>query len=159
MVRKFAIAAASAAVLALSPGAIAQQTHGTADEAKAMLMRAIVAVKADKAKALNMFNDGKGGFRDRDLYVFCANTGDGTLVAIGNPNLKQALGMDVRAGQNSTGTAFGAEIYAAMQKPEGQITEVSYVGPTPGADDTLVAKITLVARADDDLGCGVGYYK
>jgi hypothetical protein len=91
--------------------------------------------------------------------VFCANTGDGTLVAIGNPNLKQALGMDVRAGQNSTGTAFGAEIYAAMQKPEGQITEVSYVGPTPGADDTLVAKITLVARADDDLGCGVGYYK
>jgi hypothetical protein len=159
MVRKFAIAAASAAVLALSPGAIAQQTHGTADEAKAMLKRAIVAVKADKAKALNMFNDGKGGFRDRDLYVFCANTGDGTLVAIGNPNLKQALGMDVRAGQNSTGTAFGAEIYAAMQKPEGQITEVSYVGPTPGADDTLVAKITLVARADDDLGCGVGYYK
>jgi hypothetical protein len=159
MVRKFAIAAASAAVLALSPGAIAQQTHGTADEAKAMLMRAIAAVKADKAKALNMFNDGKGGFRDRDLYVFCANTGDGTLVAIGNPNLKQALGMDVRAGQNSTGTAFGAEIYAAMQKPEGQITEVSYVGPTPGADDTLVAKITLVARADDDLGCGVGYYK
>jgi hypothetical protein len=159
MVRKFAIAAASAAVLALSPGAIAQQTHGTADEAKAMLMRAIVAVKADKAKTLNMFNDGKGGFRDRDLYVFCANTGDGTLVAIGNPNLKQALGMDVRAGQNSTGTAFGAEIYAAMQKPEGQITEVSYVGPTPGADDTLVAKITLVARADDDLGCGVGYYK
>jgi hypothetical protein len=123
------------------------------------LMRAIAAVKADKAKALNMFNDGKGGFRDRDLYVFCANTGDGTLVAIGNPNLKQALGMDVRAGQNSTGTAFGAEIYAAMQKPEGQITEVSYVGPTPGADDTLVAKITLVARADDDLGCGVGYYK
>jgi hypothetical protein len=159
MVRKFAIAAASAAVLALSPGAIAQQTHGTADEAKAMLMRAIVAVKADKAKTLNMFNDGKGGFRDRDLYVFCANTGDGTLVAIGNPNLKQALGMDVRAGQNSTGTAFGAEIYAAMQKPEGQITEVSYVGPTPGADDTLIAKITLVARADDDLGCGVGYYK
>jgi hypothetical protein len=159
MVRKFMIAAAPAAVIALSPAAFAQQTGGTADEAKAMLMKAVAAVKADKAKALDMFNKGEGGFRDRDLYVFCANVSDGTLVAIGNPNLKQALGIDVRAGQNSTGKAFGAEIYAAMQKPEGQITEVSYTGPKPGAEDTLAAKVTLVARADSDLGCGVGYYK
>jgi hypothetical protein len=159
MVGKFVIAAASAAGIALSPAAFAQQTHGTADEAKAMLIKAISAVRADEAKALEMFNKGEGGFRDRDLYVFCANARDGTLVAIGNPNLKQALGMDVRVGRNSTGKAFGAEIYAAMQKPEGQITEVSYVGPTPGVDDSLATKVTLVTRADDDLGCGVGYYK
>ena len=159
MARKFGVAAVSAAFIALSPAAFAQQSHGTADEAKAMLIKAIAAVKADKAKALDMFNKGEGGFRDRDLYVFCANANDGALVAIGNPNLKQALGMDVRAGQNSTGKAFGEEIYAAMQKPEGQISEVAYVGPTPGKDDTLDAKVTLVARADDDLGCGVGYYK
>ena len=159
MVRHFGIAAVLAAVIAVSPAAFAQQTHGTADEAKAMLMRAIAAVKADKAKALDMFNKGEGGFRDGDLYVFCANASDGTLVAIGNPNLKQALGMDIRVGQNSTGKAFGEEIYAAMQKPEGQISEVSYVSPTPGADDKLVAKVSLVARIEDDLGCGVGYYK
>jgi hypothetical protein len=159
MVDKLVVAAASAAVIALSPAALAQQTGGTADEARAMLMKALAAVNADKIKALDMFNKGEGGFRDRDLYVFCANASDGTVVAIGNPNLKQALGMDVRAGQNSTGEAFGAEIYAAMQKPEGQITEVSYVGPKPDPDDKLVAKTTLVARASDDLGCGVGYYK
>jgi hypothetical protein len=159
IVGKLVVAAASAAVIGLSPKALAQQTRGTADEAKAMLMRAVAAVRADKAKALDMFNKGEGGFRDRDLYVFCANASDGTIVAIGNPNLKQALGMDVRAGQNSTGEAFGAEIYAAMQKPEGQITEVSYVVPKPDPDDKLVAKTTLVARVSDDLGCGVGYYK
>ena len=159
MVRKFVIAAVSAAAIALSPAALAQQTHGTADEAKAMLIKAISAVRADEAKALEMFNKGEGGFRDRDLYVFCANARDGTIVAIGNPNLKQALGIDVRAGRNSTGEAFGAEIYAAIQKPEGQITEVSYVGPKPDPDDALVAKTTLVARASNDLGCGVGYYK
>ena len=159
MVRKLMIAAAPAAVIALSPAALGQQTGGTAAEAKALLMKALAAVKADKTKALDMFNKGEGGFRDRDLYVFCANAGDGTIVAIGNPNLKQALGMDIRAGQNSTGEAFGAEIYAAMQKPEGQITEVSYVGPKPDPDDKLVAKTTLVARVSDDLGCGVGYYK
>ena len=159
MVRKFVIAAASAAVIALSPAAFAQQTGGTADEARAMLMKAVAAVRADKAKALDMFNKGEGGFRDRDLYVFCANASDGTIVATGNPNLKQALGTDMRAAQNSTGEPFGAEMYAAIQKPEGQITEVSYMSPKPGADDTPVAKVSLVARADDDLGCGVGYYK
>jgi hypothetical protein len=159
MVRKYMIAAVPAAVISLSSTAFAQQTGGTADEAKAMLMRAVAAVKADKAKALDMFNKGEGGFRDRDLYVFCANTSDGTIVAIGNPNLKQALGIDLRTAQNSTGKTFGAEIYAAIQKPEGQITEVSYMSPKPGADDTLVAKVSLVARTSDDLGCGVGYYK
>jgi hypothetical protein len=159
MDRKYMIAAGSAAVVALSSVAFAQQTGGTADEAKAMLMKAVAALRADKAKALDMFNKGEGGFRDRDLYVFCANASDGAIVAMGNPNLKQALGVDVRAGQNSTGEAFGAEIYAAIQKPEGQITEVSYVGPKPDPDDRLAAKTTLVARADDDLGCGVGYYK
>ena len=159
MVCKFVIAAVSAAVIALSPAAFAQQTRGTADEARAMLMKALAAVQADKDKALDMFNKGEGGFRDRDLYVFCVNVSDGTVVAIGNPNLKQALGTDVRAAQNSTGEAFGAEIYAAIQKPEGQITEVSYMSAEPSPDDALDAKVTLVARADDDLGCGVGYYK
>jgi hypothetical protein len=159
MVRKFMIAAVSAAVIALSPAAFARQVGGTADEAKAMLMKAVAAVRADKAKALDMFDKGEGGFRDRDLYVFCANVSDGTIVANGDPNLKEALGADIREAQNSTGKAFGAEIYAAIQKPEGQISEVSYMMPRPGPDDTPVAKVSLVARADDDLGCGVGYYK
>ncbi len=159
MVGKFGIAAVLVAVIALSAAAFAQQTGGTAAEAKAMLIKAIAAVKADKAKALDMFNKGEGGFRDRDLYVFCANVSDGTIVAMGNPNLKQALGTDMRAAQNSTGEGFGAEMYAAIQKPEGQITEISYMSPKPGVDDAIVAKVSLVARADDDLGCGVGYYK
>ena len=158
MVRKFMFAAAPAAVVALSPAAFAQ-TGGTAEEAKAMLTKAVAAVRTDEAKALDMFNKGEGGFRDRDLYVFCVSTSDGTIVAVGNPNLKEALGTDMRAAQNSTGRAFGAEIYAAIQKPEGQITEVSYISPEPDAGDTLVAKVSLVARADADLGCGVGYYK
>jgi Single Cache domain 2 len=152
-------AAASAAVIALSPAAFAQQTGGTAGEARAMLLRAVAAVKADETKALDMFNKGEGGFRDRDLYVFCINASDGTLVAMGNPNLKQALGTDVRAAQNSTGDAFGAKVYAAIQKPEGQITEVSYMAPKPGANDTLAEKVSLVTRADSAIGCGVGYYK
>jgi hypothetical protein len=53
----------------------------------------------------------------------------------------------------------GKELYAGYQKPEGEITEVSYMFPRPGADKTPVQKVSLVTRASDDLGCGVGYYK
>jgi hypothetical protein len=159
MMRTFMIAAASAAVLTLSPAVFAQQSdHGTAAQAKAMLLKAEAAVKADKTKALNMFNTGEGGFLDRDLYVFCANIGDGKIVAQGNPNRKDVLGQDQRTLKDSTGKNFGAELYAAGQKPQGQITEVSYMFPKPGADPKPVPKVSLVTRVGD-LVCGVGYYK
>src|SRR6202166_667832 len=158
MLRTSMIAAVSAAVLMFSPTAFAQQASGTADEAKAMLMKAVAAVKADKAKALDMFNKGEGGFLDRDLYVFCFNAGDGKQVANGNPNAKQLMGVDARTIKDATGKAFGEELYAAYQKPEGEITEVNYMFPRPGADKTPVAKVSLVTRVGD-LGCGVGYYK
>jgi hypothetical protein len=148
------ITAASVAVLALTATAFAQQS-GTAAEANAMLMKAVAAVKADKAKALEMFNKGEGGFLDRDLYVFCANAVDGKTVAVGNPNAKQLLGVDTRTNKDATGKPFGLELYAAYQKPEGEITEVSYMFPRPGADKTPVSKISLVTRVGD-LGCGVG---
>ena len=118
MLRTSMIAAVSAAVLMFSPTSFAQQTGGTADEAKAMLMKAVAAVKADKVKALDMFNKGEGGFLDRDLYVFCDNVSDGKTVAIGNPNAKQLLGTDGRTLKDAAGKPFGEEIYAAIEKPE-----------------------------------------
>ena len=158
MIRALMIAGASAAFLVLSPTAFAQQRGGTADEANAMLMKAVAAVKANKAKALEMFNKGEGGFLDRDLYVFCANVSDGKFVAIGNNNAEQLIGTNVRTLKDSTGKSFGAEQYAGFQQPEGKITETSYTFPRPGADKTPVPKVSLVTRVGD-LGCGVGYYK
>jgi hypothetical protein len=155
MVRTFMIAAASA--LTLSATVLAAQ-FGTADEAKAMLKKAVAAVKADKAKALEMFNNGEGGFLDRDLYPFCYNMSDGLLVAVYNPNAKRSLGHDVRTIKDSTGKPFGLQQYTATQKPEGEITEVSYMFPRPGGDTTPVPKVSFVTRVGD-LGCGVGYYK
>ena len=105
-----------------------------------------------------MFNKGEGGFRDRDLYPFCSNISDGKNVAIGNPNAKQLLGVDSRTLKDSTGKAFGLEQFAAAQKPEGQITEVSYLFPRPGADTTPVPKVGFSTKVGD-LVCGVGYYK
>ena len=160
MVRTFMIAAASAVVLTLSPTAFAQQPgqYGNAVEAKTMLDKAVAAVKADKTKALEMFNKGEGGFLDRDLYPFCFNISDGKTLAIGNPNAKQLVGQDLRTFKDPTGKAFGQEQYAAAQKPEGQLTEVSYLFPRPGADATPVPKVSFSTKVGD-LICGVGYYK
>jgi hypothetical protein len=82
MARTFMIAAA-VTVLAVSSKAFAQQPSrfGNADEAKAMLAKAVAAVKAGKAQALDMFNRGEDGFPDRDLYPFCFNVSDGKHLA------------------------------------------------------------------------------
>ena len=154
MICPIMIAVASAAVFMLSTTAFAQ---GTATEAKAMLEKAVAAVKADKAKALDTINKGEGGFLDRDLYVFCFNSGDGNIVATGtsNPTGRKVIGQNVKHSR-TRGKLYGPDLYAAAK--EGQITEVSYMFPKPGDDTTPVAKVSFVTKAGD-LGCGVGYYK
>jgi hypothetical protein len=72
--------------------------------------------------------------------------------------IKLALGLNERILKDPTGKAFGRELYAAAQKPEGEITEVSALYPRPGADRTPVSKVGLITRVGD-LGCGVSYYK
>jgi hypothetical protein len=159
MARPSLIAAAATAALLSATTAFAQQPNqfGTADEAKALLLRAVAAVKADKSKALDMFNKGGGGFLDRDLYLFCNNVSDAKAVANGNPRLKQFLGTDTRDRKDPTGKAYGLELFAAGQKPEGQITEVSYLQTRP-SNPTPVPKVSIVTRIGD-IYCGVGYYK
>ena len=102
--------------------------YGTADEAKAMLERAVAAVKESKAKALDMFNKGEGGFKDRDLYVFCANASDGMLTA--HPYLKGEHLQDIKG---KKGYPLGQEIM--QNATEGTIKELTYWWPRPGLDN------------------------
>ena len=72
----------SAALMLFWPAITTQAAEfGTAEEAKAILARAVSAVKEDEGKALAMFNHGQSGFKDRDLYVLCANVSDGIITA------------------------------------------------------------------------------
>jgi signal transduction histidine kinase len=135
--------------------ATAAQALGTADDAKAMLQKTVAALKADKAKTLDEINNAQNGFLKDDIYPFCFNLSDGTLVAVANPNAKVNLGKDVRLNKDATGDAFGERLYAAAKAGSG---EVSYMFPKAGADKTPVPKVSFVA-AMADLGCGVGYYK
>ena len=123
---------------------------GTAEEAKAMLEKAVAAVKQDKAKALDMFNNGEGGFKDRDLYVFCANAADGIMTA--HPYLKGQHLQDIKG---KHGTPFGETIM--QNATEGTIKETTYWWPRPGSDEPF-EKETFYTKVSDQI-CGVGYYK
>lgn len=144
--------AATVGVLTLSSLAVAQQAQfGTAAEARAMLDKAAGAVRADKAKALETFNAGAGGYRDRDLYPFCANVSDGMFTA--HPSLR---GKPVRDLRDSSGRNFGEDIMRAGSA-DGTVNEVSYSFPRPGGGDPA-PKVTYVTKIGDQV-CGVGYYK
>jgi signal transduction histidine kinase len=124
-------------------------TYGTAAEAEALLQRAVAEMKADRTRALAKFSDADGGFRDRDLYVFCANTGDGILTA--HPSI---AGTDLRALKDKNGQPFGAKMLDTAV--EGTTTKVSYMWPRPNSTHP-VGKVTLITRVGDQI-CGVGYY-
>ena len=124
--------------------------YGTAEEAKAMLERAVASVKENKAKALDMFNKGEGGFKDRDLYVYCANASDGILTA--HPTLK---GKHLQEILGKKGAPVGkTEMENAT---EGTIKETTYCWQRPGSDKPL-EKTTFYTKAGDQI-CAVGYYK
>ena len=64
MIRNLAFIVSFALIMVLSTTVLLWASEfGTAEEAKAMLERAVAAVKEDKAKALEMFNKGEDGFK------------------------------------------------------------------------------------------------
>lgn len=133
----------------LMAGAAFAQSFGTAAEAKAMLEKAVAAVKADKAKALAEFTQGEGGFKDRDLYPYCGGP-DGMFTA--HPSL---VGKSLKDLKDKAGKPIGEEIYSEAK--EGKISEISYMWPRPGESDP-VQKVVYFTKVGDQV-CAVGYYK
>ena len=136
-------------VLGLSSAASAQES-GNADDAKALLAKAAIAVKADKTGALAKFDVPNGGFKDRDLYVFCFDRNSGTVLA-GPPTAK---GKDVRTLKDPTGKMFGQEMFANVK--DGEVITEDYMFPKPNST-VPVAKESFVEGLGD-VACGVGYY-
>jgi hypothetical protein len=144
-----------AAVLLWSAAAVGAQQFGTADEARAMLDRAIGALKSNEDTALSQFNDPSNKqFRDHDLYVFCYNMSDGKITAYESPAL---LNVDVRSLSLKDDPIGKRTFEAAESAPEGSVVTVDYKLPKPGT--TVPApKQTLEARVGKQ-SCGVTYFK
>ena len=148
-------AALTTLLLLWSAESVSAQQLGTAEEARAMLDRAISALKSNQATALSEFNDPNNKqFHDRDLYVFCYNMSDGKITAYESPAL---LNVDVRT-LALKDDPIGQRAYQAVQNsPEGSAITIDYNFPKPGTTEP-VPKQTLETRIGNQ-GCGVTYYK
>lgn len=143
------IIAAAAALTAFTQTSSAAK-FGTTEEAKAMLKRAVIAVQQDEIAAIDSFNHNDRPFRNRDLFVFCFNGGDGKFTAH-----EAFVTWDVRKLHDSLGKAFGAEMYAKAK--EGRITEITYSAPIPGS--TRIANKRIYMTRVGDQVCGVSAYQ
>lgn len=131
--------------------AAAASEKGTTAEAKAMLDKAVAEVQKDgAAKAVAKFNDPAGGFRDRDLYVFCMDAGNKITA---HPDAAMR-GTDVATLKDANGKAFGTEMVDAAKKGGGTV-EYMWKNPVSGK---VEAKVSFLKKAGDQF-CGVGAYK
>ena len=149
--RRFFTAIAVFTIIATSSVATAQGL-GSGPQARAMLERAVTALKADPAAAIARFNRVDGGFRDRDLYVACFDARTGIVKAHVDP---KQLGVDVRTLRQPDGKSFGQSLFNAARTDV--VATVDYEYPRQG-DAAHSAKQSYVTRVGDDA-CLVGYYK
>ena len=135
--------------------AVHAEQFGTAEEARAMLDRAIAALNTNQARALSEFNNTKNTqFHDRDLYISCYNMADGKFTAFPS---RAMIGADIRE-MKLQNDSIGQRAYDAIKgSPEGSIATMEYNFPKPGADKPA-PKESIAVRVGSQV-CGVSYYK
>ena len=129
------------------------EQFGTAEQARAMLDRAVAALKSDQATALREISNANNKlFHDRDLYVSCFNASDGKFTAFPSAGM---IGIDVRTFKLGD-DPIGQRAYDAIQGvPEGSVATMDYNFPKSGKP---ALKQSLETRIGNQ-GCGVAYYK
>ncbi|MGZ3608020.1 MAG: cache domain-containing protein [Syntrophales bacterium] len=127
--------------------------RGTAAEAKAMLDKAIAFYKANgHEKAIAAFNDPKGSFVNKDLYIFALDS-NAIIIAHGaNLNLIGKGMVEIRDADEKN---FIAEMYAiGMTKGMG-IVDYKWVNPITN----IVENKSVYIERVDGVILGCGYYK
>lgn len=143
---------AACAVAVMTTAAMAAE-RASKDEAVAFSGRAVAFWKKNgKDKAIAEFNDKKGQFIDRDLYVFVLDANGKALAHGANPKL---VGRDLTGLKDPDGKPFVKEMLSvgAAGKPGW----VDYKWPNP-VTQAVEAKTSYVVKVDDAV-MGVGVYK
>jgi cytochrome c len=126
---------------------------GTPDEARAMSLKARVAVnELGREKAFAAFADPNGEFRDRDLYVFCI---DMQGVLLSQPIKPELVGRDMYNFNKYGDLLFQDMVALAKDAGAGW---VDYRWPHPGTNE-IRPKTSYIATNDEGFFCGVGAYK
>lgn len=138
----------------VSVAAVAAE-RGTADEANALVKKAVAYLKANgKEKAFTAFNDPKGQFVDRDLYIFVYDM-QGNNMAIGNGNAAKMVGKSLIDMRDADGKyIIKSFIETVNAKGKGW---VDYKWPNP-VTKGIEAKSSYVEKVDDVI-VGSGVYK
>ena len=141
-------------LLALGLARAADGSYGTADEAKAMVEKAVVLVKqAGAEQAFAAFNDpANKDFHDRDLYIFVRSM-DGNTVAHGAN--KGMIGHTSLELKDADGKLYNKEmIELASAKGSGWV-EYRWVNPM---DKKIEQKASFIQKVGDYI-VGAGFYK
>ena len=130
-------------------GAAAEE-RGTADEAKAMVARAIALYREKgAAEAFAIMNRPDGGFRDHDLYIFAYGP-DRKVVVQANDATR--IGLDADSVKDVDGKAYGTESLAAAT-PDGVWVDYRRLNPATGK---VERKSSWLVRVDGYVfGCGI----
>lgn len=140
------------AVMSLA-GAAAAADMATPDEAKAMSEKAQATVNEKGAQAaFAAFAADDGGFKDKDLYVFCMDM-DGVMLS--HAVKPELVGQNLREFDKYGDKLFQDMIKVAKEAGAGW---VDYNWPYPGTDE-IKPKTTYVLTNDEGFFCGVGAYK
>jgi cytochrome c len=153
MLRNFKTAVFVAlAMIGIHFGAIAA-SNGSADEAKAMVEKAVKLLEAEgKDKAFAAINDASGAFVDRDLYVFVLNM-EGTTVAHGSN--KALIGKSLINMKDSDGKPFIQDIITLAKSSGAGWVDYKWPNPTT---KKMEPKSSYVKKSGDVI-VGVGIYK
>jgi signal transduction histidine kinase len=140
-----------ATAMALHLGIAESASAGTEPlVARDMLEVTVLALKGDRAKALEMLSKGNMLFRQGDVFVYCID-GRGRVLTHALPEL---VGRDFSALSDKTGKEFGA--YMLINSREGQLGFTGYYLPTPGGFKEVYREDYFTRVGD--LTCGAGYY-
>jgi len=135
--------------------AVHAEQFGTAEEARAMLDRAIAALNANQARAISEFNNTKNTqFHDRDLYISCYNMADGKFTAFPS---RAMIGADIREMKLQDDSVGQRAFDLIKGSAEGSIATMEYNFPKPGAEKPAT-KESIAVRIGNQV-CGVSYYK
>lgn len=141
------------AALLLQASALAANAGGGADEAVALVKRAVAYIKANGTeKAYAEFSNPKGQFVEGNLYIFVYDL-NGVSLAIGNGNSARMVGKNLMDMRDAEGNyLIKGLVNVAKTKGQGWF---DYKWPNP-LSKAIEQKSSYVERLDDTLvGCGI----
>lgn len=128
--------------------------RGTAEEAKALLLKAVEHYKqVGRAKALEDFTGKKAPWVDRDLYVACSNSHH---VVVANGAFPSYVGASLDAVKDVHGIPLGESMWKEGDKGGMQSVTWHWFNPVTGK---MELKVSILQRLDNDTQCSVGYYQ